>query len=200
MNIKTMILVLIIIILVVAIGVFLATNNSDGQKTRSEEEVDITTSSQKSTMKKVTLTSEAFQEGGSIPSLYTCDGKNISPALSWTGISEEAQSLVLIMDDPDAVKSVGHVWDHWVVFNIPPTLSHLHDGEQPQGVAGVNSSGDLTYSGPCPPDGEHRYFFKIYALDTMLDLADGATKKDVETAMEGHILAQGGLVGKYVRQ
>jgi len=154
-----------------------------------------------STMK---LTSPAFTEGGKIPSKYTCDGENSSPPLSISDVPTKAKSLVLLMDDPDipetAKKSFNvSVWDHWVVFNVPPGTKAVSEGRNPPGVIGRNTRGNNTYGGPCPPDREHRYFFKLYALDVELDLPEGATKAEVEKAMEGHILAEAKLMGRYER-
>ncbi len=140
------------------------------------------------------LTSPAFSSQGRIPSLYTCQGDDTSPPLKIESILSGTQSLVLIMDDPDAPMGT---WDHWVVWNIPPTMTEIHEGEEPQGVGGKNSWGRTGYGGPCPPSGTHRYVFKLYALDTMLNLKKGATKREVEQAMQGHILAQTQLVGLY---
>ncbi len=149
------------------------------------------------TMDTLTLSSSAFEHGSKIPSAYTCDGADVSPELAWNGVPEEAQSLVIIMDDPDASRGM---WDHWVVFNIPPHVLSVAEAEEPEGTAGVGSSGREGYQGPCPGEGDHRYFFKLYALDTLLPLSEGATKHDVEEAMEGHILAQAELMGRYERK
>ena len=144
----------------------------------------------------IKIASTAFAEGEMIPKKYTCDGDDISPPLQISDVPENTKSLALIMDDPDA--PVG-VWDHWIAFNIPASISQINEGEEPQGTPGKNSWGRTVYGGPCPPSGTHRYFFKLYALDTMLDLEPGASKKKVLKAMEGHILAQGELMGKYKR-
>ena len=146
------------------------------------------------------LTSSVFENDGEIPSKYTCDGKNISPPLEISGVSEAAKSLVLIMDDPDAVKPAGKVWDHWIVFNIPTTTKEIEEGDNPQGVMGKNTRGNLTYGGPCPPDARHRYFFKLYALDTTLNLKEGSTKNEVEQTMQGHIIEQTTLIGTYEKK
>lgn len=143
------------------------------------------------------LTSSAFTHNGSIPSEYTCDGSDLSPPLSISDVPANAKSLVLISDDPDA--PVG-TWDHWVVFNIPASIKEISKGKEPQGTAGKNSWGRTGYGGPCPPSGTHRYFFKLYALDTMLNLPAGSTKKQIEAAMEGHILAKTELLGLYKRK
>ena len=150
------------------------------------------------------LTSPAFQHNGKIPSRYTCDDTNINPPLLISNVPPEAKSLVLIMDDPDipeiAKKNFNvEVWDHWVVFNIPPTVREIEEGKNPPGMLGKNTRGNNTYGGPCPPDREHRYFFELYALDTMLGLKEGATKKEVEKALERHVLEKTELVGKYER-
>lgn len=146
------------------------------------------------------LTSSVFGNNGEIPSKYTCDGINISPPLEISDVPKNAKSLVLIMDDPDAVKPAGKVWDHWVVFNIPTTTKKINEGSNPKGVIGKNTRGNLTYGGPCPPDARHRYFFKLYALDIILDLKEGSTKNEVEQAMKDHIIEQSTLMGTYERE
>lgn len=148
------------------------------------------------------ILSTAFEHNGSLPALYTCDGQDISPPLSFSGVPVEAKSLALLMDDPDVPKSIrpDGMWDHWVVWNISPTTQSIKEGEEPQGVVGKNTSGQQNYGGPCPPDREHRYFFKLYALDTMLDLSAGSSKTEVEHAMKGHIIAMAELIGTYNRQ
>jgi len=148
------------------------------------------------------ITSPAFKEDSSIPDKYTCDGENNNPALDIRDIPDNTVSLVLIMDDPDIPASVKaargiEVFDHWVVFNIPPTTTTVFEGKVLEGVQGSNSRGITGYIGPCPPDAEHRYFFKVYALDIELSLDEGSTKADVEKAMEDHILAKAELIGRY---
>jgi Raf kinase inhibitor-like YbhB/YbcL family protein len=148
------------------------------------------------------IESAAFSEGGLIPQRHTCDGKDVSPPLSWTGTPEGAKSLALICDDPDAP---GKTWVHWVVFNIPPAARQLPEAIAPGGpISGVGTQGKndfrkLGYGGPCPPGGTHRYQFKLYALDAELALPAGATKAELEGAMEGHVLGQATLTGKYSR-
>ena len=149
------------------------------------------------------LTSKAFDNNKTIPSQFTCDGKDISPALSWSQPPADTKSLALICDDPDAP---GKTWVHWVVYNLPPSTrflpeaiplgSKIPDG----GFQGINDFKKLSYGGPCPPGGTHRYFFKVYALDKMLDLKPGASKKELEAAMKGHILDEGELMGYYSRK
>lgn len=149
------------------------------------------------------LVSSAFEDGENIPSKYTCDGSNVSPPLEWSGVPEDAKTLALICDDPDA--PVG-TWVHWVLYNVPAGTTSLAEGvPADEAVGGSASHGRndfkrIGYGGPCPPRGKpHRYFFKLYALDTGLDLKPGAKKKDVEKAMKSHVLAQGQLVGVYKR-
>lgn len=145
------------------------------------------------------LTSSAFTNGSSIPSIYTCEGKGINPPLEFHDVPANAHCLVLLMDDPDVPSFVrsDQMWDHWVIFNIPPNTRSLAENATPPGVQGKNTSGKNKYEGPCPPDREHRYFFKLYALDTLLTLSANVTKKEVEQAMKGHILAEAHLIGKY---
>lgn len=147
-------------------------------------------------MEELKVTSSAFENSGMIPSKYTCDGIDVNPQLSIEGIPPKTKSLVLIMDDPDAPMGT---WVHWVLWNIHID-GEIEENNVPGGaVQGVNSGGEISYAGPCPPSGVHRYFFKVYALDAGLDLDEGATKKEVENAMKGHILAKGELIGKYSR-
>lgn len=150
------------------------------------------------------LTSPAFPHNGKIPGKYTCDGANVNPPLTIEGVPPAAQSLVLIMDDPDLPQFVKEkydlqVWDHWLVWNIPPTTKEILENQNPPGLLGKNTGGKNAYGGPCPPDREHRYFFKLSALDTMLNLPEGSTKAQVGKAMMGQVLAQAELVGRYER-
>ena len=152
----------------------------------------------------LSLTSPAFSHQGRIPSKYTCDGENISPPLLINGVPAGTKTLVLIMDDPDIPDFVKEkfkiqVWDHWVVWNIPPETKYILEKTGPQGITGKNTGGNIGYGGPCPPDREHRYFFKLYALDTQLTLDSGSIKKEVEKAIEGHILEKTELIGLYKR-
>ena len=145
----------------------------------------------------MTISSPVFSEGDVIPRKYTCDGEDLSPPLSWFGPPDGTQSLVLITDDPDA--PVG-TFVHWVLFNIPPDATSLPEGISGIGTQGVNGFGKSGYGGPCPPKGpSHRYFFKIFALDSHIDLQSSATKSEVEKAMQDHVLAQGQLMGTYER-
>lgn len=144
------------------------------------------------------IESPAFAHEQSIPSQYTCDGKNSAPDLLISGAPENAKSLVLIMDDPDAPKGT---WVHWTMWNIDPKTATIGGGEVPQGaVEGVTSFGKPGYGGPCPPSGTHRYFFKLYALDIMLELEPFADKEELEEAMTGNVLAHAELIGLYSRK
>ena len=143
------------------------------------------------------LTSTAFAEGASIPPKYTCDGQDTIPPLRFEDIPKGAAALALVMDDPDAP---GGTWDHWVIWNIPPATTEIREGTAPQGVFGKNSWGRINWGGPCPPDREHRYFFRLYALDGMLDLPQGSSKGELEKAMRGHILGEARLMGRYDRK
>jgi len=147
------------------------------------------------------LTSPSFGQGGKIPSKHTCDAQDISPELHISDVPPAAKSLVLILDDPDVPKEVRRecMWDHWVIFNIPPSTRLIEENKEPPGTLGKNTWGNLKYQGPCPPDREHRYFFKLYALDKLLNLHKGATKNEVEAAMRGHILAHTELMARYER-
>ncbi|NIP44225.1 MAG: YbhB/YbcL family Raf kinase inhibitor-like protein [candidate division Zixibacteria bacterium] len=149
---------------------------------------------------EIKITSPAFVQGGTIPARYTCDGDDICPEMSWKNVPEEAVSLAMIVDDPDAP---GGTWIHCVAYNISPADTSISTEEIAAGkevVMGKNSWGKMEYGGPCPPSGTHRYFFKIYALDKELELEPGATKEDLLKAMEGHILARGELMGTYHRR
>jgi hypothetical protein len=152
----------------------------------------------------LTLRSTAFINGGEIPSQYTCEGKDLSPPLEWEGVPNNARSLVLIVDDPDAPdpKAPRMTWVHWVVYNIPPDVAGFPDGATSTGLPpgteqGLNDWKKIGYGGPCPPVGRHRYFHKLYALDTVLKEMDQPGKADIEAAMRGHILEQTELVGTY---
>ncbi len=144
-----------------------------------------------------TLTSSAFREGASIPVKHTCDGPDVSPPLAWSGAPKNTKTFALICDDPDAPAGT---WVHWVLFNVPPTVTQLPENASGSGTEGRNDFRKTGYGGPCPPPGKpHRYFFKLYALDASLALKAGATKADVERAMQGHVLAQAQLMGTFGR-
>ncbi len=151
---------------------------------------------------EIKLTSTAFKEGQPIPRTYTCDGVNVSPPLEWSGVPANVKTLAIVCDDPDAP---GGTWVHWVLYNLPagniglienlPATEKLVAG----GFQGTTDFGKVGYGGPCPPSGTHRYYFKLYALDAELPLKAGATKAELEKAMEGHIVAEGQLMGTYRR-
>lgn len=146
---------------------------------------------------KMELMSLAFKNNQSIPKKYSCQDADISPPLQWKNSPDKTQSFALIMDDPDASNGV---WDHWILFNIPNTTTQLSENLTTlPGDArnGKNSWGNLSYGGPCPPSGEHRYVFKLYALDTLLSVSAGIDKSTLETAMQGHVLATATLTGVY---
>jgi len=144
------------------------------------------------------IASSAFANGENIPSKYTCDAEDFSPPLEFSEIPAGAKSLALVMDDPDAPGAGGFV--HWVIFNIDPQTFQIDENSVPQNaIQGQNSAGRSSYTGPCPPSGTHRYFFKLYALDAILNLDSSATREDVERAMEEHTLAQAELIGLYRR-
>ena len=143
------------------------------------------------------VTSEAFKDGEFIPEKYTCDGENINPPLNFSNVPEKAKSLVIIMEDPDAP---GGTFTHWIVWNIPASVEGIREGENISYPQGRNDFGKIGYGGPCPPEGSvHRYYFKVYALDTFLDLQEGSTKDDLINAMSGHVLDKAMLMGKYER-
>jgi Raf kinase inhibitor-like YbhB/YbcL family protein len=157
--------------------------NRDYQDSEGDENVSI---------RDIRVFSDSFEPKGMIPEKYTCYGENVNPSLRFEGIPEEAKSLVLIMDDPDAPMGT---FTQWVIWDIEP-VAGIEEDSIP-GVEGMNDFRKIGYGGPCPPSGTHRYFFRVYALDKKLEIKAGAGRKDVENAMIGHILAEGELVGKY---
>ena len=152
---------------------------------KGDENVDI---------QNIKVFSSAFEANRTIPRKYTCDGENINPPLEFEGIPEEAESLVLILDDPDAPMKT---FTHWIVWNIEP-VAKIEEDSIP-GVEGINDFRKIGYGGPCPPSGAHRYFFRVYALNRQLELKAGAGRKELESEMIGHIIAEGELMGKYSR-
>ena len=150
----------------------------------------------------IKITSSAFAEGGMIPTKYTCDGEDVSPPLQWDAVPEGTKTIALINDDPDAPMGT---WVHWVLFNLPADVKELAENVLPNKILpngakqGITDFRRIGYGGPCPPGGTHRYFFKLYALDTEIDLEAGADKEELLKAMKGHILGQGQLIGKYKR-
>lgn len=154
----------------------------------------VSLSKEVSAMAALQISSTAFQNNGTIPRQYTCDGKDINPPLMIANCPQGTKSIALICDDPDAAGT----WVHWVLWNIDPSVREIKENTVPQGaVEGMNDFGKHSYGGPCPPMGTHRYFFKVYALDTMLAISPNAQKAALEQAMKGHILGQGQLIGLY---
>ena len=149
----------------------------------------------------ITLRSTAFEDGGAIPSKYTCDGENNAPPLSWSGVPEAATSLVVIVEDPDAPSGT---FTHWVVYDLPASTTELPEGVPPEAgdafQQGVNDFKKPGYGGPCPPSGTHHYVFQVFALDAPLDLPPGASRQAVLKAMHNRVLARGRLIGTYQRK
>ena len=146
---------------------------------------------------KIKVTSPAFQEGKPIPKKYSCDGDDINPALVIGGVPREAKSLALILDDPDGPAGV---WTHWLIWNLAPSTRKIKEHVAYKGlVPGTNSGGKIEYSGPCPPEGTHHYYFRIYALDTTLELPQGVSRTFLEEAMKDHVIGKGSLMGTYSR-
>ncbi|MBN2188133.1 MAG: YbhB/YbcL family Raf kinase inhibitor-like protein [Chitinispirillaceae bacterium] len=154
-------------------------------------------------MDTITIESAAFGQMQPIPPQYTCDGADVSPPLAWSNVPPAAKSMVLIVDDPDAPAGT---WVHWVVYDLPATIDSLPENMPKTdtlptgGKQGRTDFNRVGWNGPCPPGGTHRYFFKIYALDTILNLPAGKTRAEIEKAMKGHLLAKGDLVGTYTRK
>jgi len=143
----------------------------------------------------ISITSPSFQAGGDIPTKFTCNGTNVSPELQISSVPNEAKSVVLIVDDPDAPRGL---FTHWIVWNIDPKTTRVAENSTPTaGVQGINDFGKRNYGGPCPPSGMHRYFFKIFALDIKLELKPSARRAELDAAMRGHVLAEGELMGRY---
>ena len=180
------------IFLILILAIITGCNVETGKQETVQEDMEITGG-----VVKMKLTSPAFENNREIPSEYTCDGPNVLPELNIEDIPENAKSLALIMDDPDAPAGT---WVHWVVWNIPVDTKTIAKGTEPQGIQGTTSFGKPGYGGPCPPFGIHRYFFKLHALDTTLDLKEGSAKEDLEQAMDGHIIEKTELMGTYKRQ
>lgn len=191
---KSRSLLLVIFILLIILGgaiLFLTI----GKKQPTKEKTTITTREKLGNMK---LTSSAFSHNQSIPSKYTCDGDNVNPPFSILDVPQNAKSLVLIMDDPDAPAGT---WTHWTLWNIYPKTKEIAENSVPtEAIRGKTSFGSTGYGGPCPPSDTHRYFFKLYALYTTLSLSPSTTKPDLEKAMNGHILEETELIGLYSRK
>lgn len=186
----------IIVLLLITFGIACQGDN----KTESQQINPVEKTLSDTTDHCLKVTSKAFIHEGMIPVRYTCDGDNIAPEISWRHIPDEVKSFAMICDDPDAPSGT---WIHWVVFNIPAEDSCLSIAmieENNVCLSGNNSWNTLGYGGPCPPSGTHRYFFKVYALDVILEVKEGLTKAELLDAMQGHILTSGEIMGKYQRQ
>jgi Raf kinase inhibitor-like YbhB/YbcL family protein len=144
------------------------------------------------------LASPAFDDGDPIPQEYGYTERNVNPPLEVDGVPTDAASLAIVMDDPDALEPAGKIWDHWVLWNVPVDIGTIPEGYDPKAATeGRNDFGEPGYGGPNPPDGRHTYRFVAYALDTTFDLPTDATKADLETAIDGHVLAEARLAGTY---
>lgn len=190
-------------VLVIILGTYIGLHFTRDNRARGIQNVITNTST--IPMSSLTLSSSVFENNGAIPAEFTCDGRQVNPPLAISGVPEGTKSLALIMDDPDVPKQIKSdgLFVHWVLFNIPPETKDIMSGTT-VGTAGSNGAGKAEYTGPCPPPqyepSTHRYFFKLYALDTVLDLPEGASKQDVEEAMQGHILAEAQLLGNYKKK
>src|SRR5882672_228265 len=192
------------ILLLVLIGCRRNTSSTADTSAPSATNAPTTDAGSGSKAMSIKVTSPAFQPGGPIPSKYTCEGQDISPPLAWSGAPAATKSFALIVDDPDAPDPAKpqRVYVHWVVYNLPATTTALAENGSKKGVLrggvqGKNDWGKAEYGGPCPPIGRHRYFFKLYALDTELTGLSSPTKADVERAMKGHVVDSGELIGTY---
>jgi Raf kinase inhibitor-like YbhB/YbcL family protein len=181
--------------LILGVIIYIAIQNNTPSKT-PEAAVTSTNPTLPMNDQKFLIRSPAFQNEQRIPSKYTCDGDDISPPLAIENIPESTASMVLLVDDPDAPSGT---WTHWLVFNIPRDVTRIGEGTIPIGTRGNTSWSTTDYGGPCPPEGTHRYSFKIYALGTTLRLNEGASKQEVLEALKGHILAESELIGTYER-
>jgi len=186
---KILFLILLAILLLLVAGIVYLSRSYKKEAQSLPEEL-----TKPSSMK---ISSPAFENNQFIPVKYTCDGEDINPPLQIENVPKEAKSLVLIVDDPDA--PIG-VWSHWVLFNIDPSVQFIEENSFPEGaVQGLNDFKKHSYGGPCPPSGTHRYYFRLYALDTILDLSSKATREDVLKAIKDHVLASAELIGLYQR-
>ncbi|HZS42956.1 MAG TPA: YbhB/YbcL family Raf kinase inhibitor-like protein [Candidatus Paceibacterota bacterium] len=192
-------IVFAVVVLVIVIYLGSQSSNLNSPNGLSSTSREAVISNNKNNNMALNLSSLAFSNNSNIPAKYTCDSENIVPPLKIEGTDPNAKSLVLIVDDPDAASVVGHTFDHWVKFNIDPRTLTIEEGKEPLGTAGKGGANNLTYTGPCPPNGTHHYHFKLYSLDTKLTLPEGSTKAEVEAAMQGHILQQTELIGLYTR-
>jgi len=196
---KWLIFLLVLILIVFVAGFAFFQGNREAKETESKTKIE-------KKEKSMTITSPAFGNNQKIPGKYTCDGENISPPLEFSDIPKNAQSLVLIADDPDAPSKT---WVHWIVYNIDPSTKKVEENSVPQsGIQGMTDFGEEGYGGPCPPpalqnrdeSGTHRYFFKLYALDRMLDVPEGLAKQQILEKMDGLVADEAELVGLYSRK
>jgi len=182
--------------LVMFIGVYFVVERANAPMPEDLEGPIITTPNETENNMQLTLTSPAFEEGEKIPSKYTCDGEDINPELHISGVPGGTESFVLVMDDPDAP---GGTWAHWAVYNIPSDVTQIKEGEIGTGSEGINSWGRADYGGPCPPNGEHRYIFRLYAVSGMLNFIKAPTLDEVEVAAKGMEIKSATLMGRYKR-
>lgn len=191
---KTRVMKIVLLIFIIGILGFVGYLTVFSRQTKHTVSQTISPPSKEKTA-NMTISSTAFQNNASIPDVYSCNGENINPPLEFSDIPQNAKSLVLIMDDPDAPMGT---WVHWTIFNMNPTEKGIAEKNKPSsGTEGMTSFGKPGYGGPCPPSGTHRYFFKLYALDSILNLDEKADKKAIEEKMQGHILEEAQLVGLY---
>lgn len=191
--------IIIIFLTSLVLGYILSSVIGEREELREEDTLSSVTNLTTHTSMK--LESSAFSHNGEIPKKYTCNGENISPPLEIIEVPEGTKSLALIMYDPDVPRSIREdgIWNHWLFWNLDPKTTQLDEGKEPDVIHGITTSNTLSYVGPCPPDGEHRYYFVLYALDTELSLPEGSTREELERAMDGHILAQSELMGRYTQ-
>ncbi len=198
---KYIILLIFIILLVLGGYFYFGSHKTITQNTSKVQKSSVTIRQSKG--KHMTISSSAFANNSSISSEYTCDGKGVNPPLTFSNVPSEAKSLVMLMDDPDVPKNLkpDGVFDHWTIYNIDPKVTEIKEDSIPAGTQGLNGVGQAKYTPACPPDREHRYFFKLYALDSMLDFEDPSkvTKEMVIEKMQGHILEEAELIGLYNR-
>lgn len=185
--------IILLVALVIGVGFFYSVSTRNNRARVSSPKTEA-----KKVMKHLVLKSPAFSEKGNIPAKYTCDGEDINPAFEIENVPDDATSLVFVVEDPDAP---GKTWIHWVVFNISPHINSIQEDSIPgNGVEGMTDFGKAGYGGPCPPSGTHRYYFKLYALDSSLRLTEDVTLDELTSAMDGHVLDSAELVGLYSRE
>lgn len=187
---------IIIVLLVGSVFVYLSQYTQDHSNTSTVTTSEITITKDPVITSIMQISSPAFNNNNSIPSKYTCDGEDISPPLAINEVPKGAKSLVLIVDDPDA--PIGE-WVHWTVINIPPETTQIEEGKAPKGVEGLTDFQRNGWGGPCPPSGTHRYFFKLFALDTELEIGANSKKVDILFAIDGHIMDSAELIGLYAK-